>query len=534
MNRSSDFFGRSVGPSLLSVLIGITFAPGYGTRVEAAVDLLEAYPTTLTQGDPSPQHARAWEFERTDIYRLTTFRLEVGSDLKIDLGMADVGIGHTADGAVWAVVLPRAEGKLISQAPPQTETISHVWLRFHPRELGRLFPPKTVFPDSNRDQVDLMRMIAGFKMRASWHAGNRVTIPEPKDQTVDVDTRGGPRRFFVVDREARTARYVAAFEKRSMPAPPVFDPAEAAKAFDQLWEAFDDRYALFVLRPEVDWKKLREQYRPQALRCASTPAFASVCAEMLAHLRDLHVWLRMAGHDVPVFNRPRTANVNPAAYRSLVGNLNQAGREMVWAVTSDQIGFVAIGGWTDPQIPARFGEALESMKDTRGLIVDVRLNGGGSEPLARKVAGRFLDREFIYAFSRYRNGPAHTNLTERIPRKAGPQGPWRCTRPVVLLIGQKCMSSNESFIAMMSGATNVVIMGDRTCGSSGNPEIVSLPFEMTVSVPRWIDYLPDGAPLDEHGFLPSVKFKPSPGAFENGRDDLLSAALERLRRAREF
>jgi len=30
------------------------------------------------------------------------------------------------------------------------------------------------------------------------------------------------------------------------------------------------------------------------------------------------------------------------------------------------------------------------MRDTRGLTVDVRLNGGGTEPLAREVAGRFL------------------------------------------------------------------------------------------------------------------------------------------------
>ena len=52
---------------------------------------------------------------------------------------------------------------------------------------------------------------------------------------------------------------------------------------------------------------------------------------------------------------------------------------------------------------------------------------------------------------------------------------------------------------------------------------------MTVSVPQWIDYLPDGTPLDERGFQPQVVFKPGPGAFEGNRDDLLTAALERLR-----
>jgi RNA polymerase sigma-70 factor (ECF subfamily) len=171
------------------------------------------------------------------------------------------------------------------------------------------------------------------------------------------------------------------------------------------------------------------------------------------------------------------------------------------------------------------------MRDTRGLIVDVRLNGGGSEDLAMEVAGRFLKARFVYAYSQFRNGPKHTDLTAKIERTVGPRGPWRYDRPVVLLIGQKCMSSNESFVAMMSGDPDAVIMGDHTCGSSGNPEIIKLPLNMTVSVPRWIDYLPDGTPLDERGFQPQVKFEPTAGAFEGNRDDLLSAALNRLRKA---
>ena len=60
---------------------------------------------------------------------------------------------------------------------------------------------------------------------------------------------------------------------------------------------------------------------------------------------------------------------------------------------------------------------------------------------------------------------------------------------------------------------------------------MNLPLDMTVSVPRWIDYLPDGTPLDERGFQPQVPFQPAPGAFDGPRDDLLTAALDRLRKA---
>jgi RNA polymerase sigma-70 factor (ECF subfamily) len=312
---------------------------------------------------------------------------------------------------------------------------------------------------------------------------------------------------------------------------PEFTSAFAEKAFDQLWQAFDKDYAMFVLRPEIDWNKLRDEFRPKALASQSSQEFASVCAEMLKPLRDLHLWLTLNGRNVSVFNRPRAANSNPAAHHLILGELKQEGR-VQWAITKDKIGFMAISGWNNDRIPSQCDQVLNRMRDTRGLIVDVRLNGGGSEDLAREVAGRFLKSSFVYAYSQFRNGPKHTDLTTKFERTVGPRGPWRYDRPVVLLIGQKCMSSNESFVAMMSGGgPDVVIMGDHTCGSSGNPEIIKLPLNMTVSVPRWIDYLPDGTPLDERGFQPQVKFEPTSGAFESKRDDLLTAALERLSKA---
>jgi hypothetical protein len=309
--------------------------------------------------------------------------------------------------------------------------------------------------------------------------------------------------------------------------PPALTPELAGETFDQLWDAFDKKYAMFVLRPEVDWAKLREHYRPKALASKSADEMAGVCAEMLKNLRDLHVWLTVADSSVPVFNRPRSANANPKACRAILGRMTKEGR-VAWAVTTNHIGFIAIYGWDNPNIPAQCAKALEQMRDTRGLIVDVRMNGGGSEPLAEKFAARFLQKEFVYAYSRFRNGPFHTNLTEKEERTVAPGGPWRYDRPVVVLIGQKCMSSDESFVGMMTGDPQVKTMGDHTCGSSGNPEIIHLPLDMTVSVPQWIDYLPDGTPLDERGFQPQIPFQPDADAFEGDRDDLLTAALARL------
>lgn len=494
------------------------------------VDLLKQYPTTLTVGDTDPTHARQWQFDSKDIFALSQFDFAAG-DLRVKTGAADLGIGHCKDGAVYAIVIPRDKGELTSKAAGGIETISHVWLRFHPKEISRLFPAGTVTSDVRTNLFWQMRLIATAKIFSSWQADGKAMIPGPKDVTVDIDTQAGVRRFFMVDNEAHTAEYVKFFEADAIKLPPEFSSELAADAFDKLWNAFDGTYAGFAIRPEVNWQSMRERYRPVALASKSTYEFASVCAEMLKPLRDLHVWLSLAGAPIPVFNRVRASNANPRGSRTILNNIAEdSGGEggLFWAITTNNIGYISIQNWSDPEISSQCDEALEKMRNTRGLIFDVRLNSGGSEPLAKEVAGRFLEKEFVYAYNQYRNGPSHTNLTEKIPRKVAPRGPWRYNRPVLLLIGQKCMSSNESFIGMMTGDPALITFGDHTCGSSGNPQMVQLPLDITVSVPQWIDYRPDDVPLDEHGFEPKIQFTPGPGAFDGDRDDLLTNALARV------
>src|SRR5581483_4699221 len=187
------------------------------------------------------------------------------------------------------------------------------------------------------------------KIRSSWQGGGLALIPERKDMTVDADTVDGLRRFFIVDLEARTAKYAREFETHPVKRPTGFSTSAATAAFDTLWEAFDRNYAMFAIRPEVDWAKSREEFRPRALTAKSTAEFAETCAEMLRPLRDLHVWLRVGGNDVPVFNRKREANSNPSAHEAILRTLSKPDRAVQWTVTPDKIGYIAILEWSGDQ-----------------------------------------------------------------------------------------------------------------------------------------------------------------------------------------
>ncbi len=190
----------------------------------SAVDLLAHYPTPLTAGDAEPDHARPWQFTADDIVRVSQFQLQIGDKFKVTTQGADLGIGHCSDGAVWAVLLPRDEATLTSSAADQAEPIANVWFRFHPAQINRLFPPETVFADGDTKLADPIRTVVDAKFRSSWHAGMNAMIPEPKDLTVYVDTKAGAHRFFMVDTDAKTAEYVAAFNQSSPSSRPAITP----------------------------------------------------------------------------------------------------------------------------------------------------------------------------------------------------------------------------------------------------------------------------------------------------------------------
>ncbi len=503
---------------------------GSFTQAEAP-NLPTLYPSSLTKDEYDVKCS--WEFTKEDIYEISSFSFSMNDSIKIETGPSYVGFGHGEYGAVWAALIPKTEGDIECNQLEEPEKMRHVWIRFHPAKLQSLFPQETVVGKGDPLLYATILRIAHFKFHNSMHSGSLAYINEPAILIFDADTENATqkrfRRFFGVDRNKKQVNYARSLADAVLPESKSITKEEAEKNFDLLWETYDREYAMFVIRPEVDWNQMRETYRPQAAACQTVYQFANVCAEMLSHLRDLHIGVSMGEEGVPGFYRPRELNANPNALDTFMKDGMWLGRYVKWGKTEDDVGYISIDSWTDPLIPQQVDKALDILRDTRGLIVDVRVNGGGGEDLAMQVAGRFTKESRVYSYSQYRNGPKHTDLTEKIPRRFEPRGEWKYTQPTLILIGQKCMSSNESFIAMMEQCPQVTTMGDRTCGSSGNPKMIELSIGVNVRMPKWIDLLMDEKPLDERGIQPDIFFEAKPDSFTENRDELLSTAIERLK-----
>lgn len=308
------------------------------------------------------------------------------------------------------------------------------------------------------------------------------------------------------------------------PSPPA---ADFAAQFDSLWSTFDREYSYFDHK-QIDWNALRDRFRPTAIAAADQAGFIGVVREMLGQLHDLHVVLRdPGGASLPTYTPATVSNWNRSVWDQYVARANWTQGQSDWGHgVLDGVPYITIGGWGASSIRAAdFDAALERYRTAPMLILDVRMNPGGNDALAFEVAGRFTPMAVRTGSVKFRNGPSHSDFGSPTQRILNPRGAWQYTGRVLLLIGPRCASSNESFIEAMRQLPHVTLAGDRTAGATANPGTFPLANGWTYTVSRWIEYTADGQVIEDRGISPRVFVAAGAGDFAQGRDPVLDWAL---------
>lgn len=320
----------------------------------------------------------------------------------------------------------------------------------------------------------------------------------------------------------------------SAPASPT-DPRPGAAAFDVFWRDVDRTYPYFAYKG-VDWNAGRDALRERAAVATTDSALVAVLRDAVAPLRDVHAWFtRPDGSVLPSYVPTRAPNWDSAVWQSYLAALGwrQQVANWGWGRVED-VGYLAIGAWNPSQVRiAELDGALEQLRSTRALVLDVRANGGGSDGVALQLAARFAASPLRFGAVRYRAGPGHADLGAWTDRILSPRGPWRYAAPVYLLVGPLCFSSNETFIAAMRELPNVTVVGDTTGGGSGNPR----EFPLVVAgrdtrwrywVPQWIEAIADGTIIEWNGIPADVRIPwdaTAAGSAPGARDPVLEGAF---------
>ena len=306
-------------------------------------------------------------------------------------------------------------------------------------------------------------------------------------------------------------------------------PTTPIEMFDSFWETFDREYSYFDYK-RINWDSLRTVFRPRAEAAPSEEALIPILKEMVAPLRDVHVWFTTpAGTTQPSFVPTAKVNFDGTLWTELTRQCGFVERQRDLGDCSiSGVGYVFVGSWNSSRFTtADIDFAIDRYRFARGLIIDVRTNGGGSDQLALALAGRFASGPTTIGYVRFRDGVRHDDFGGEITRRISPRGSFQFDRPVIELAGRGVYSSNETFISAMRELPNVTILGDTSGGGSGNPAQHTLR-TWRYSVSRWIEWTADRRVIEWNGIPPDSVVAWSDADLAAGRDPVIAAALAKL------
>ncbi len=120
------------------------------------------------------------------------------------------------------------------------------------------------------------------------------------------------------------------------------------------------------------------------------------------------------------------------------------------------IGYIRIASFAEMEVIELFDDALEALRDSPGLIIDVRRNGGGDTAVSVPIMGRFITEPKLYAYMRRREGEG---LSHRWREEVEPRGPFTYEAPVVVVTDFWSASLAEGFPMGMSGLGRGRVVG---------------------------------------------------------------------------
>lgn len=257
-------------------------------------------------------------------------------------------------------------------------------------------------------------------------------------------------------------------------------PQESAKptaVFDAFWKEFDARYSYFDVF-SVNWDSLYSLYRPRISDDMPDSALAATLDSLIVPLHDAHVSLFGAANG-KLFSYNANRRVNDTTFGfspDIVSSyyLGPSARfggygEIVYGSINDSLGYMHISTFIDDDDSrgwaGHFEDVLDSLRDKKALIVDIRGNSGGSVDNFRTLASQFIPTTRAVLSVQFRNGPSHSDFTQAEPEVLSPKGKHPWTKPVALLTDRYSVSAAEWFTLALRTVPGVIQIGDTTNGS---------------------------------------------------------------------
>ena len=283
------------------------------------------------------------------------------------------------------------------------------------------------------------------------------------------------------------------------------------EVFEEFWNIFNEKYAMFEFK-SVDWQAEYDRIRPTISENTSDVELFEIMGGMVQSLRDGHSDLTDLSRDpIKGFDILNGAplNFDFESWGTYINSLKTEELQFfqdsnsVYTTIEGNIGYLFIPSFNVDLPEEEINMVLTHFKETKGLIIDVRLNTGGSPEAATRLAAHFTNQEVVTGFERFKIGP-DTNEFKDNPASSIPSDGEIYTKPVMVLTNGLCYSATTTFIYQTNPLDHVKYIGSRTGGGSGSVAdgFLSNGWKYSLSTSEFIDH--EGRHLDD-GFDPDIE-----------------------------
>jgi C-terminal processing protease CtpA/Prc len=200
------------------------------------------------------------------------------------------------------------------------------------------------------------------------------------------------------------------------------------------------------------------------------------------------------------------------------------------------VAYVVLNDFSTNDLVKLWKEAYPKISAASSIILDVRLNGGGSSNIGYEVIRSLVDRSVPTS----RQVMRQYNPTDRargtlmewteLPAEdlqvsAGPH----YSGPVVVLVGPATFSAAEDFLVAWKNSGRGKMIGEPSGGSTGQPLFFQLPGGGSARVCTKRDTFPDGTEWVGKGIEPDILVRPTAADVRAGKDTVLERAVAFLK-----
>lgn len=190
-------------------------------------------------------------------------------------------------------------------------------------------------------------------------------------------------------------------------------------------------------------------------------------------------------------------------------------------------GYVRLTAWSQP-LEGQMIAAIRELKDTPGLVIDLRGNGGGSGLMVRNVAKQFFKGEVVAGNTLTRTGKPITlafDLIEVIKLEQKLEGTGLYAGPVAVLVDAGSGSGSEMFAAILQSQKRGTVVGQTSCGCLlGYLGYADIPGGGKLAYSEIGFRFPDGSRIEGVGVVPDEPVPLDPADLRANRDRVLERA----------